>query len=122
MSGPHVFCGLGVHASSEKGIDWSHSSVEFAVVCIESIPAYTGVVVPRLLILVYVWLSCRAVVLLNLIGLFSLTEGGFGYYRSCYACTPMFFKPEAHGACVQCAPESFGAMSVRGVRSAGRRL
>ena len=32
-----------------------------AVVCIESIPAYAGVVVPGLPFLVYVWLSCRAV-------------------------------------------------------------
>jgi hypothetical protein len=36
---------VGVHGSSEKGIDDSRSSVEFAVVCIESIPAYAGVVV-----------------------------------------------------------------------------
>jgi hypothetical protein len=40
------------------------------VVCIESIPAYAGVVVPRLPILVYVWLSCRAVVLANLVAFF----------------------------------------------------
>jgi hypothetical protein len=39
------------------------------VVCIESIPAYAGVVVPRLLILVYVWLSCRAVTVLTNLGL-----------------------------------------------------
>ena len=31
------------------------------VVCIESIPAYAGVVVPGLPFLVYVWLFCRAV-------------------------------------------------------------
>jgi hypothetical protein len=36
---------LDVHDSREKGIDGSRSSVEFAVVCIESIPAYAGVVV-----------------------------------------------------------------------------
>ena len=30
MSGPHVFCDLGVHDSSEKGIDGSRRSVEFS--------------------------------------------------------------------------------------------
>jgi hypothetical protein len=34
-----------VHDSGKEGIDGSRSSVEFAVVCIESIPAYAGVVV-----------------------------------------------------------------------------
>ena len=39
---------LGMHGSNEKGIDGSRSFVEFAVICIESIPAYAGVVVPGL--------------------------------------------------------------------------
>jgi hypothetical protein len=39
------FAMLGVHDLSKRGIDGSRSSVEFAVVCIESIPAYAGVVV-----------------------------------------------------------------------------
>ena len=37
MSGPHVFCDIRWYDSSEKGIDGSRSSVEFAVICIESI-------------------------------------------------------------------------------------
>ena len=36
---------LGVHGSNEKGIDGSHFPLSSAVVCIESIPAYAGVVV-----------------------------------------------------------------------------
>ena len=42
MPGPHVFCDFRWYDSSEKGIDGSRSSVEFAVICIESIPAYAG--------------------------------------------------------------------------------
>ena len=38
-----------------------------AVICIESIPAYAGMVVPGLPFLMYVWLSCRAVVLANIL-------------------------------------------------------
>ena len=45
VSGPHVFCDVGVYGSYERGIDGSRSSIELTVVCIESIPAYAGVVV-----------------------------------------------------------------------------
>ena len=44
-----------------RGIDGSCSSVEFAVICIESITSLCWGGSPRLLFLVYVWLSCRAV-------------------------------------------------------------
>ena len=37
MPGPHVFCDFRWYDSSEKGIDGSRSSVEFTVICIESI-------------------------------------------------------------------------------------
>ena len=70
MPGPHVFCDFRYDSSSEEGIDCLRSSVEFTVICIESIPAYAGVVVPGLPFLVYVWLSCRAVVLANLLNIF----------------------------------------------------
>ena len=61
MSGPHVFCDLGVHYLCERGIDGLRSSVEFHCDMYESIPAYAGVVVPGLPFLVYVGLFCRAV-------------------------------------------------------------
>ena len=37
MSGPHVLCEFRRHDLRERGIDGSRSSVEFAVICIESI-------------------------------------------------------------------------------------
>ena len=37
MPGPHVFCDFRWYDSSEKGIDGSRSSVDFTVICIESI-------------------------------------------------------------------------------------
>ena len=64
MSGQHVFCDIRWYDSSERGIDGAcRVPLSSAVVCIESIPAYVGVVVPGLPFLMYVWLSCRAVVL-----------------------------------------------------------
>ena len=37
MPGPHVFCDFRWYDLSEKGIDGLRSSVEFTVICIESI-------------------------------------------------------------------------------------
>ena len=72
MSGPHVFCELGCTTRVRRESIARVVPLSSAVVCIESIPAYAGVVVPGLPILVYVWLSCRAVVLAN------YSTGGLG--------------------------------------------
>ena len=46
MSGPLVFCEFRLHGSSEKGIERSRvGPLSSAVVCIEGIPAYIGMVV-----------------------------------------------------------------------------
>ena len=67
VSGPHVFCNkfiYNLYVCTTRARRESMArvvSLSSAVVCIESIPAYAGVVVCGYLFLVYVWLSCRAV-------------------------------------------------------------
>ena len=78
VSGQHVFCDLGVHGSSKRGIDGSCSSVEFSCGMYWGCTSLCWGGSPRLLFLVYVWLSCRAVVLANLIS-FLYREGRWGW-------------------------------------------
>ena len=61
VSGPHVFCDLGVHGLHERGIDGSRSSIEFSCGMYWEYTSLCWDGGLWLLFLVYVWLSCRAV-------------------------------------------------------------
>ncbi len=82
MSGPHVFCDFRCPWLVQEELMARVVPLRSTVVCIESIPAYAGVVVRGYLTLVYVWLSCRAVAVLTNLGVFFVFFG----WRYCSSC------------------------------------